>query len=112
MNLLYYHHDLIQLHFYYRIVRHSSAHRLQPSELKRENKLAFLLLFADVEEKFQHQITVICERTLEPLDTFHTLGIRFVIQTAIQTFFHNLVHPAGIQEREFSLLGDLLEEAV
>ena len=68
-----------------------------------------LLLFADVEKEFQHQIAVVRQLALKTADAVHPLGVLLVVQHAVQAFLGNLVHPAGIQEGELPGFGDFLE---
>ena len=66
----------------------------------------FLLFLADVEEELQHQVPVVGEGPLEPLDAVHPLGVGLAVQLVGLQLLDGLVHPAGVQE------GDLLEETV
>ena len=67
-----------------------------------------LLFFVNLHEKFQNQITVVCELSLEMFDAVDPLCIILFFQT-IQTVFAGLLHPARIQKGKFAGFRNLIE---
>ena len=70
-----------------------------------------LLFFVNLHEKFQYQITIVCELPLETFDAVDPFGIILFFQ-AIQAVFAGLLHPSGIQKGKFTSFRNLIEISV
>ena len=68
---------------------------------------ALLFLAGDVQEKADHQIAVVAELALKPLDAVQALLELVFIQPAADPVPHGLFHPAGIQELQLAIFGDV-----
>ena len=71
----------------------------------------FLLLLANVEEKFQHQISIVRKPSLKSPHTSDALLVGFRIHAIHQHIMTDLGHPAGIHEKKTPCFGNLRHES-
>ena len=72
----------------------------------------FLLLLADMEEEFHHQIAVVGERALSCVDAANILLVIVLTHIVFHPPRYHLVHPVGVKKRKLAGFRDLQQISV